>query len=128
MRVMFICIGLLLAGCVWSQAIDLPAAASAPEVTIDIPRPAPELWPDLLVVADNADDDAKIVRYIPINHLDIRALSLALGGSYIDLRPLYFGNGGQGPARQGQNGGLDRNAPLSPFVPPGVRDILGLQR
>jgi len=132
MRVALICLGLalVLAGATGVQIINLPRVTGAPETaTIDNPQPMPDLWPGLLVLVGNGDGTTT-TRYIPISYLNIAALCAALGGTSIDLRPLHYGNGGrvgsQGSAR-GAGGGLNRTAPLAPFVPSSVTHIVGLQ-
>lgn len=116
MRVVLICAGLALAlaGGTWAQVIDNP-------------RPVPGIGPGLLVLAKDTQGNT-VMRYVPVKYLNVEALCAALGGAGIDLRPLHPGARlSQRPAR-GTGGRLDRGAPLAPFVPSGVRDIVGLRR
>jgi len=130
MRVTLISFGLalVLAGTAEAQAIDLPRAVSNPKSpAIGNPQLAPEVLTGLLVMTEDGKGN-KTIRYIPVNYLNIEALCVALGGSSIDLRSLYYGGRPQSQATaRGAAGSLNRNAPLSPFVPAGVRDIVGLQ-
>jgi len=119
MRVALICVGLVLAGGAWAQV----RAVSGTTAPVDN-------WPVLVIASGSpAAAESSVVRVIQVNHLDIRLLCEALGGTYIDLRPLYAGYGrqGQDAVRGAAGSGLDRNAPLADFVPATIADIVGVQ-
>lgn len=127
MRVALLCGGLalVLASGAWSQIVAISGTAAPEPQVINDAWPVPVIWSG----APASSESTQVVRVIRVNYLDIRMLCEALGGSYIDLRPLYAGYGGQGQASV--NGGavgngLNRNAPLSQFVPQSIHNITGI--
>lgn len=65
-------------------------------------------------------------RVLTIRYLDLAALCQALGGSVIDLRPLFAPT--PGAPNVSFQPTLNPNAPMASFVPEGVTEIVGVVR
>jgi len=96
-------------------------AAAAQRATPILPAPD---RPGVVLTADTPA--GPVYRVVPVHDLNVIALCAALGGSYIDLRPLSVPNGGAPVINV--HTGLNPNAPLAPYLPQGITDIVGIVR
>jgi hypothetical protein len=80
--------------------------------------------PGVLAMANDAGGNVA-TRFIPVRFINLDALCAALGGYTIHLSLTRLPRGAP-PLIPRPGGSIDRGAPLAPFVPREITDIIGI--